>query len=422
MLGCSGATRTPLMDAGVGELEVAPLSLGFGAVTVGSQVVQTLTATNTGSGPLTVTLSVTGDAQALYAVAPTGPLALVAGDALSIIVTYTPSGPSSADSASLVLSWGTSGSIDVPLTGSGLAPPCNYTITPTSLAFGEVKPGTSQVSSFTIEDTGSTDCWITDLTLGADTEAAFSLPEGPLASQRLSAPGSNEPFPSSLLVNVAFAPLQTGTYSGSVQFVISDPGAPDQVVQLSGAGANSCFLMQPAELDFGNTVGISNGQFCGNGKKRFVAFNGCTKEVQITSMNLTGGTPFSFDPGSLPVSVAPGMTSAPFTVGFMPTMAGTYNGGIQVQTDEQNEPYGVGLAGGAVAPPAQTDAFTFTGVDSFVLSSTPLASTLEVVLNGTTLTPNQWTYDGTANSVTIDSSITLSNGDQVLISYSLVCE
>ena len=70
-----------------------------------------------------------------------------------------------------------------------------------------------------------------------------------------------------------------------VQFTISNPSAPHQTVGLSGVGGTSCFLVQPAELNYG-TVGISNGQFCSNGKRKFVGVNGCAQSVTIQSTSL----------------------------------------------------------------------------------------------------------------------------------------
>ena len=146
-------------------------------------------------------------------------------------------------------------------------------------------------------------------------------------------------------------------YSGSVQFTISDPSAPHQTVNLSGVGGNSCFLISPALLDYG-TVGISNGQFCANGKRKFVGVNGCAQAVTIQSATMeAGGSVYSFLSEQAPQVVAQGGTSTPFVVGFKPEMAGTFNGGALIQTDLQATPFGAGFSGSAVNGNVQTDHF-----------------------------------------------------------------
>jgi len=164
-------------------------------------------------------------------------------------------------------------------------------------------------------------------------------------------------YPTQLNVNVEFAPQQTGSYSGAVQFTISDPTAPHQTVNLSGVGGNSCFLISPALLDYG-TVGISNGQFCANGKRKFVGVNGCAQAVTIQSATMgAGGGVYSFLSEDVPQVVAQGGTSTPFVVGFKPESAGTYTGGALIQTDLQTTPFGAGFTGSAVNGNKQTDHF-----------------------------------------------------------------
>src|SRR5262249_12211974 len=162
-------------------------------------------------------------------------------------------------------------------------------------------------------------------------------------SQRLSPPGTNPPgmFPTQLNVNLAFLPKQTGSYSGEVQFTISDPAAPHQTVNLTGVGGSSCFLLSPPLLDYG-TVGISNGQFCSNGKLKFVGVNGCAQPVTIQSVTpASAGGVFQMLNETVPQTVQQGATSTPFVVGFKPQSAGTFTGGALVQTDLQQTPFGV---------------------------------------------------------------------------------
>jgi hypothetical protein len=288
---------------------------------------------------------------------------LSAGQSVEIAVTYTPTATAMDVGVLKINSNATDGTSLTPptvsLKGDAIAEqPCTYTVIPSSLNFGQVKPGTQIPGGFVISNTGANECLVTGLNLSAATQNVFTLTSGAVTSQRLSAvttpPG---PYPTQLSVNVNFLPPQTGSYSGAVQFTISDPSAPHQTVNLSGVGGNSCFLISPALLDYG-TVGISNGQFCANGKRKFVGVNGCAQAVTIQSATMeAGGSVYSFLSAQAPQVVAQGGTSTPFVVGFKPEMAGTFNGGALIQTDLQATPFGAGFTGSAVNGNVQTDHF-----------------------------------------------------------------
>jgi hypothetical protein len=307
---------------------------------------------------------------------------------------------------------------------SGVAPPCTYQLVPYALNFGLTQPGATQTATLSIEDVGSTDCWISDVQLSADTQSAFSLPEGALASQRLSPPNSGGQFPSSLLVNVAFSPSEVGKYQGFVEFTVNDPQQPNVSVSLSGIGESTCPLVQPQELNFG-VVGISNGQLCSKGKKKFVVVNGCAAPSSVLSVDIESGGAFLLLSGpSLPSVVPQGQTSDPFVVGFQPSAAGSYTGTIHVWTDARPEPYAVWLSGSAVAGmnlgPLPPDTFSFAGSYTFTLSNQPDPTTLAVSVNDTPLSSLDWSYDATTNSVTIDSEfVTLLPGNVIVIAYRL---
>jgi hypothetical protein len=418
---------------GVGKLEVAPTALAFGAVVVGTEAFQTLTATNVGEGPLVLSLGLPmGDAGLLYAVQPTESVTLAAGQSEAIVVRYAPSQTSPEDDADLVLSWGTSESIEIKLSGSVVAAPCVYTITPSTLNLSQVRPGLSGAARFNIEDLGPGNCQVTNLGFGQGTDTAFSLPQGPVALQQLSAPGWGGPCPSSMQVSVLFNPQWPGAYSGVVQFSIGGTGTTRETVELLGVGATmACPLVMPAELDFG-VVAVGT---CTSGKKKFVVVNACDSEATITSVALVGGGPFFLiDTPTLPAVVPQGATSQPFVVGFKPMEVGTYEASVLVYTDAQTLPFGVGFTGSAVGGTVQQDrlirTFVFGPMSSYTFwLGDPGGSTIEVTdvsVNDSSLPVLDWSYDAVANSVTIDEKfVTLFSGDVIAITttatYELTC-
>jgi hypothetical protein len=356
-------------------ISCTPLTLDFGVVAANIGASLPVICTNTGSdvpnhpeaGVILSTLASSNvafsalvDPGSQDTASQAAPLA--AGHSVELDVVYAPTASSTDTGTLKINSNATDGTALAPptvaLTGQAiLEPPCTYTITPLAVSFGEVRPNNAVTGGFTITNTGTNECLVTGLGLGADTQGAFTLLSGSINSQRLSAPGTGGQYPTFLQVNVQFLPPQSGSYSGSVQFTISDPAAPHHTVNLTGEGGNSCFLIQPAELNFG-TVGVSNGQFCANGKKKFVGINSCAQAVTITSVTIQGSNAFTMVSSQVPQTVGQGATSLPFVIGFKPQAQGTFDGNVLVQTDLQTTPLGIGLAGQAVNGNSQLDKFT----------------------------------------------------------------
>jgi hypothetical protein len=98
---------------------------------------------------------------------------------------------------------------------SGVCRPdhCCLRVTPSDLNFGKVTVGTTVTSTFDIENLGPGECLVTGFNPAAGCAPAFTLPNGPVVSQRLSAPGSDGGFPTSLAILVSFAPPDAGTFT-----------------------------------------------------------------------------------------------------------------------------------------------------------------------------------------------------------------
>jgi hypothetical protein len=287
---------------------------------------------------------------------------LAAGQAVELDVIYTPTASAMEDTGILTINSNvTDGTSLAPprvaLTGIAVdEPSCTYAITPTAIQFGEVPQGTTETGGFTITNLGPNECLVTGLDLGAATQSAFWLPNGPVISQRLSAPNVAGPYPTFLQVNVAFLPEAAVSYSGSVQFTISDAAAPHQAVNLSGTGGFGCFIVLPDQLEFG-TVGTSNGRFCSSETRQLVGVNSCAQSVTIQSATLTGSSAYVLTSGQTPQTIAPGASSTPFVVGFEPSGAGASDAILLLQTDLLSAPFGVGVSGSAIDGGTLTDEF-----------------------------------------------------------------
>ncbi len=371
--GGNGVDAVALKGFGGGAaIACAPGSLDFETAAVGSETSLAVTCTNTGTDvpghpEAGLSISTLTSSNPLFTanVDPASPMQpLAMGQSLQIDVTYRPteatsdrnvgtltvgSNVTSAPAPSVVLS---GGAID--------EQPCHYTITSTSLDFGQISLGRPATEGFAIVNLGPNECLVTGLDIALGSDPVFSLTNGPVVSQRLSPPspdGGAMPYPTALEVLVGFTPQQANTFTGSVIFAVSNPAAPEQTVSLSGTGAPSCFWLRPSQIHF-PTVGTSGGQSCGENEGSFVAVNDCGHDVTVQSVTANDSTNLTLlNPSTLPQTLSDGTASIPFQMRFTPLTAGTWGTGALVQTDLQAVPFGVGITGLAVAGSSQTDVF-----------------------------------------------------------------
>jgi trimeric autotransporter adhesin len=205
-------------------LTLMPSSLSFAPQLIGAlSGVQTETVTNTGTSTVVISsIAPTGTNAADFSQSSTCG-SLSAGANCTINVTFTPSqlGPRSA---SIAITDNTMGSPQsVSLSGVGLTPGPNATLSATSLAFGNQFIGTvSTTQSITLNNYGTTVLNITRITattnFGETNTCASSLASG-----------------ASCTINVTFTPSATGNVAGTVSVVDNGPGSP-QTVALTGTG------------------------------------------------------------------------------------------------------------------------------------------------------------------------------------------
>jgi hypothetical protein len=352
-------------------LSCTPVALDFGTVAANAQTSLPVICTNTGSdvpghpeAGLTITsLRSTNGAFSAQVDPASSPQPLAAHQSLQIDLIYQPIATETDVGVLSIGSNATDGTTIAPpgisLSGNAiLEARCFYSITPQTVAFGQVRPGSAVWSGFSIDNVGPNECLVTAIGLSADSQSAFALAASTPVSQRLSPPTTPPgPYPTQLDVNVLFTPQFAGSFAGSVELTLSDPSLPQQRVELTGESRNSCLVLQPAQLDF-RTVNVSALPLCAAGKSKVTVINGCAQSVSLESAAISGGGgAYSLVSDSLPLVVPAGASLAPLEVGYAPTMAGTFDGTLLVQTDLQPTPFGVGLSGSGVDGGAVTDRF-----------------------------------------------------------------
>ena len=122
-------------------------------------------------------------------------------------------------------------SVDVPLSGNGVQPPvnaCNFSVAPTSLAFGSVNVGSTSTQSTTVTNNGTADCSIAASVAGS---AAFTL--------NTASPVTVAANGGTASVSVSYAPTAAGADAGNLSLVSNDATNPQNVsVALSGTGVD----------------------------------------------------------------------------------------------------------------------------------------------------------------------------------------
>jgi hypothetical protein len=175
-----------------------PASLDFGQVSTGSGKQLGVTIMNTGTTSATIqSLTLPGGPYTVSGLPNVG-TTLAAQQSVTATVTFTPT-QAATYSAQLVVTANT-GTVTVPMTGSGIAGSAHMTLTPTSLDFGMVSPGGSRTLSFTMSNTGTAPMTISK----AAPPAGFFTVATPVNEGQSLQPGDT------LKVSVTFAP-KTGT-------------------------------------------------------------------------------------------------------------------------------------------------------------------------------------------------------------------
>jgi hypothetical protein len=339
------------------DIDVTPLTVNFGLVSLIAPARRTVTIQNVGYDVLNITGieadSANTGAFELQDQTPTS-ATIPVGGFLDIPVEFQPvaAGPTTTD---LVISSDDQDEnpIRVTLIGEGInLPPCSFQVLPGQLAFGVVARTRTLVRSFEIQNTGANDCLVTSARLvGSDPE--FSLIDGDVMSRII-------PRDSSMTVAVQFAPVNAGDSQGQVEFSISSPSSPFNTVQLSGTGADETLLIVPNDLDYG-VIGVG----CNARARTVTVYNTGSTPAQITSIALQVPVNPAFTLNSvpgLPVTLQPGGSTA-FDVGFRADAISSYAGAVEMVAtfNSQQQTYVIGLLGRGDLDATQVDNFEQLG-------------------------------------------------------------
>lgn len=240
------------------------------------------------------------------------------------------------------------------------APPCNYSITPTTVAFGTMVQGQSKDLSFTLTNLGSQAteiCYFNGVGLTAGSDAAFTLPGNPVDVEL--APGASQ------AITVRASPSTAGTgvqsISGVVEMSVSSTVTPHPTVNLNASISPACLSVMPAPVAFPDTQ-----LECGAPQKSVVINNACPNAVTLDSVvladpamapmgtgtcsNAGGCAQFTLISSPATGVIQPG-NSRSVVVGFKPYSLGANVGTLVVNVTQNGAsvPYQVELDGAGIA-------------------------------------------------------------------------
>lgn len=202
----SGVATTP------GYLTPSVAGLNFGNTLVGSSQTLSVTLTNSGGSPVSISQAgVTGSGFALGALSL--PVALAPGQSLTLAVAFTPTATGTISGTLAATSNASDPSVTVSLSGNGTSLG-QIALSPASISFGTVDIGTTESLSGTITASGAS----VTISSVSSTSSQFNL--GGLTLPLTIAAGQSAPF------SITFQPQVSGTASGSFSFVSSASNSP----------------------------------------------------------------------------------------------------------------------------------------------------------------------------------------------------
>jgi hypothetical protein len=331
-------------------IQLAPASLAFGAVPVGSSVTQAAEIRNTGTAALDVTGIASGaGTSAEFAFSPAAPLSVAPGGSVSLSVTYTPTDAGTDTGAVVIASNGAAAPVSLQITGTAdvPVPPAQPAISLSlaALDFGTAAVGgVPAVRTTDIRNTGSADLTVTGVAACTGTSAAFT--SAPAAPFTVAPAGS-------ATLTATFTPAAAGADSGCFTIASNDPAQPAVSLALTGTGsvppaqAAPAISLSPAALSFGEVpMGSPSAQFTATIQ------NTGTADLTISGVALCPGTSaeYAWSPAT-PVTVAPGGSTI-VTVAYTPADAGTDSGCLALASNDPAAPsVTLGVTGTGSAPP-----------------------------------------------------------------------
>jgi len=317
------------------QVGTAPGSLSFSNQTIHTaSASQSVTLTNNLSSALTISsITTSGTDASDFAETSNCVGSLPAGTSCAIGVIFTPAALG-ARTASLTIANGISVSpMQVPLSGTGVAPAPVVTLSSTNVSFGTQTLGVSSApQTVTLRNTGNANLSIQTISLGSLNAADFVI-----ANASTCKSGATVAPNSSCTIQITFLPTVLGGRTATVNITDNAADSPEMIA-LSGTGAPVPLVsVTPSSLSF---------------PAQYVGTSGIPQSVTLTNngsvaLNITGVTASPSDFGLLNAcgnTVGIGASCA-IGVFFDPTAGGTRSGTLTIADNGAGGSQTVALTG-----------------------------------------------------------------------------
>lgn len=366
--GASGSPTTVALS-GTGTsagMSVTPSSISFGNVPDGTTGTQVVTLKNTGTGSLVVSSeSVTGTG---FSVTGFAAQTLAPNASMTFNAVFSPVSDGSASGSISVATNLPASPTTIPLSGTGTQ--TGISITPSSVAFGNVADGATGTQLITLKNTGTANLVVSSESV---TGTGFSVTG--FVAQTLTANGT-------MTFNAVFSPTTAGAVSGSIFVSTNLPNSPTAIA-LTGTGTQPAMSVTPSSVSFGTVAD-------GTGSTQAITLRNTGNANLVVSSESVTGTGFSVV-NFTAETLTPG-SSMSFNAVFAPASAGAVSGSISVSTNLPASPTAIPLSGSGADP---------------AMSITPSSVTFGSVVDGTnnsqTITVKN---TGTVNLVVSSESLT----------------
>jgi uncharacterized cupredoxin-like copper-binding protein len=206
------------------KISVAPASIHFGSVALGSMASQSVTISNDGGSSLTVK-SANVSAAGVKITGANFPMVIGAGKQATFDVVYTPRTAGALVQQISIGSDVSSTPSMVSLSGIATAATALLTASTSNLSFGNVAPGKSGTLSVTLTNAGNSNVTVSKVTVSGASYSSNGVSTGLTLS-----PGQ------STTLDATFAPASAGNYSGSIAVASNATNSPDSI-SLSGSSS-----------------------------------------------------------------------------------------------------------------------------------------------------------------------------------------
>src|SRR5271166_1430852 len=277
-------------------------------------------------------------------------------------------------------------------------PPGVLSAAPSSVTFGNVQIGTTQVQSVTMANTGGSSLTVTQLTV---TGAGFST-TGLVLPMTLTA-GQGVSF------NVVFGPQSAGGVSANLAFANDASSTPLNIALTATGVAAGGLTASPASFSFGTVQD-------GTSQSQTETITNASAQSFTISQATFSGIGFSYTGLSLPLTLAPNQ-SATFAVVFAPTTAGPDNATLALTVSGSTTPLDFAVSG--IGAPAATLATTPASLSFTNVQVGQNQAQTETVKNtgGENAAISQVTVAGTGFSISgITTPLTLTPGQSASFS------